>query len=360
MTLADLCVRRDHSIRDVMVCIDRSGKGVALVVDGEQRLVDLITDGDLRRAILSGIDLGAGVEQVLAHKRLAAQQEQPARPYPVTAGVGTSRDELLHLMQQYGLRHIPLLDDAGRPVEVVFLSDLAAPREGPTQAVVMAGGLGVRLRPLTDKLPKPMLQVSGQPLLERIIEQLRRAGIRRVSVATYYMKDLIAKHFGSGEDFGLSISYLEEDEPFGTAGALGLLAPWGEPLLVINGDILTRLDFEAMLDFHREHDAVMTVGVRQYDLNVPYGVVETDENKVVRVVEKPQYRYFINAGIYLLSPEVRRHIPTGQRDEMPDLINRLVGEGLRVVSFPIFEYWLDIGRVEDYERGQRDAEGWTS
>jgi NDP-sugar pyrophosphorylase family protein len=205
-----------------------------------------------------------------------------------------------------------------------------------------------------------MLPVSGRPLLERIMGQLRDAGIRHVSIATYYMKDTIAEYFGAGAAMGLSINYVEEDEPSGTAGALGRLEPWAEPLLVINGDILTRLDFAAMLEFHREHDAAMTVGVRQYDLNVPYGVVESNDHRVVRVVEKPQYRYFINAGVYLLGPEVRRYIPTGQRCEMPDLINRLADGGLSVVSFPIFEYWLDIGRIEDYERGRQDAEGWNA
>lgn len=357
--LDELLVGVDCSIRDVMVRIDRSGKGIVLVVDDERRLLDTITDGDIRRAILAGVDMDTAVDRLLTHKTEVVQREGLRRPSPLTAPAGAAPAELLQTMSQYGLLHIPLLDGGGRVTEVVFLSDLAKKEDLPVHAVIMAGGLGARLRPLTDTLPKPMLPVSGRPLLERIMDQLRAAGIRNVSVATYYLKEAIAKHFGSGQSFGVAISYLEEDEPFGTAGALGLLEAWQEPLLVINGDILTRVDFASMLDFHREHAAAMTVGVRQYDFDVPYGIVETAGNNVIRVVEKPQFRHFINAGIYLLDPAVRPYIPRRERLEMPDLINRLAADQRRVVSFPIFEYWLDIGRIEDYERGMRDAKEWV-
>lgn len=356
--LADVSVPPGCTIRDVMVCIDRNAKGVALVIDDERRLVNLITDGDARRAILAGVDLDSPVEQLLAQKAAIAQRERLRRPSPLTATVGTPEPELLRLMHEHHVSHLPLLDEAGHVVDVVFLSDLVKPRELHVRAVVMAGGMGVRLRPLTNTVPKPMLPVSGQPLLERIIGQLRQAGIRRLSVATCYLKEAIEQHFGSGQSFGMAINYLREDEPFGTAGALGLLDAWDEPLLVINGDILTRVDFGAMLDFHREHAAVMTVGVTQYDFDVPYGIVDTEGHEVRRIAEKPHFRHFINAGIYLLGPGVRPYIRPGERCEMPDLINRLLADRLHVVSFPIFEYWLDIGHLEDYERGQRDAQSW--
>jgi NDP-sugar pyrophosphorylase family protein len=192
--------------------------------------------------------------------------------------------------------------------------------------------------------------------MEQVIGQLRDAGIRRVCVSTHYRAEKITEHFGDGRDFGVEISYLTEDRPLGTAGALSLMAPTREPLLVVNGDVLTRVDFRAMLKFHREHQAHLTVGVRQYGLRVPYGVVEHDGPHVTGVREKPLLQFLVNAGIYLLEPEAHRHIPCGQRFDMTDLIPRLLDSRLTVVSFPIVEYWIDIGEHADYARAQMDAQ----
>jgi NDP-sugar pyrophosphorylase family protein len=223
------------------------------------------------------------------------------------------------------------------------------------QAVVMAGGFGTRLRPLTEQVPKPMLPVGNRPLLELIIDQLRRAGIPRVNLTTHYQQEVITKHFGNGDGFGIEIHYVQEDQPLGTAGALGLLEFSDEPLLVINGDILTRVDFHAMLDFHREHRADMTVAVRQQEIHLPYGVVETNGVTIHGIVEKPVLSHFMNAGFYLLNPQVCQYIPVGQPYDMPDLILRLIGEGYKIVSFPVREYWLDIGRIEDYQQAIADT-----
>ena len=218
----------------------------------------------------------------------------------------------------------------------------------------MAGGLGTRLRPLTDDLPKPMLRVGDRPLLELIIEQLHEAGIRRVNVATHYRGEVIAEHFGDGRRFGVEIQYVQEDEPLGTAGALSQLGKSKEPLLVINGDILTRVNIRAMLNFHREHQADMTVGVRQHELQIPYGVVETDGVKIISISEKPTMKHLMNAGIYVLNPEVCQLIPEHQYYDMSHLLGRLVGENRRVISFLVHEYWLDIGEIEDYQRAVTD------
>lgn len=344
--LARVLVLPNNSIREVMACIDRNAKGIALVVDEERRLTGTVTDGDIRRALLAGMDLDLPVQALL-------ERRAPARhPTPLTAPVGTPDTQLLQMMKEYALRHIPLVDDAGRALDLALLSDLVKDYELPLTAVVMAGGYGTRLSPLTEELPKPMLPVGDRPLLELIIEQLRQAGIRRVNLATHYEGEIIARHFGDGQDFGVEIRYVKEDQPLGTAGALGLLDAADYPLLVINGDILTRVDFRAILDFHREHQADMTVAVRQYELHVPYGVVETDGVAIIGISEKPVVRHFINAGIYLLNPEVCRYIPEGEPYDMPDLISRLVADGRRVVSFPIHEYWLDIGQLDDYEQAQ--------
>ena len=348
--LARLLVSPDSSIREVMACIDRNAKGIALVVDEERRLVGTVTDGDIRRTILAGMDLDLPVK-VLCEERASRLYQQP-----ITAALGTPEAEILRLMNQYDIHQIPLLDEHGRVMDMAFLSDIVREYALPLTAVVMAGGYGTRLCPLTEELPKPMLPMGDRPLLELIIEQLHQAGIRRVNLSTHYKGEMIARHFGDGRDFGVEIRYTKEDRPLGTAGALGLLGASDEPLLVINGDILTRVDFGAMLDYHREHQADMTVAVRQYEFRIPYGVVESDGVAITGISEKPVVRHFINAGIYLLNPEVCQYVPSGQVYDMTDLISRLVAEGHRVVSFPVWEYWLDIGQVEDYQKALTDIE----
>jgi len=219
----------------------------------------------------------------------------------------------------------------------------------------MAGGLGSRLRPLTEDLPKPMLPVGGKPLMELVIEKLRQVGIRRVNVTTHYKPEKISEHFGDGSSFGVSLNYVNEEKPLGTGGALGLIDEPNETMLVINGDVLTQVDFRAMLLFHQEHQADMTVAVRQYDIKVPYGVIECIGAKVCSLKEKPEINLLVNAGVYLLEPTVYRFIPNGKHFNMTDLIQWLLDAGRTVASFPIIEYWLDIGQVVDYEKAQTDV-----
>ena len=337
------------TIRDAMTCIDRNGKGICLVVDPEHRLLGPVSDGDIRRAILKGVDLDLPVKNLLEERSKAGNKGA------VTAPPGTSDAEMLHLMNKHGLRQIPVVDPNGRVTDMAFVYDLVQEYELPLTAVVMAGGFGTRLRPLTDNTPKPMLPIGDRPILERTIEQLKRAGICRVNLTTHYKPETISEHFGNGEGFGVTINYVHEHEPLGTAGGLGLLDKIDGPLLVINGDILTHVDFRAMLAYHRKHKACLTVGVRQYVVQVPYGVIECNGPNVCNVSEKPRLQFLVNAGIYLLDPSARQHIPTGRNSDMTDLIQHLVAENLPVVSFPIVEYWLDVGRPADYERAQEDV-----
>ena len=346
--LENILVHPESSIREVMACIDRNAKGIALVVNERQHLIGTVTDGDIRRAVLAGINLEEPVSQLLTHKI-----DSPY-PSPVVALVGTSPTSLLQIMRKHKVRHIPLLDDVGRVVGLVTLEDLLREQEPSVEAVIMAGGFGTRLRPLTEELPKPMLPIGGRPLMEWTIEQLRRAGVEHINVTTHYKPEKIIDYFGDGRDFGVKLNYLIENHPLGTAGALGLMEEPTKPLLVINGDILTQVNFRSMLSFHQEHKADMTIAVRKYDFRVPYGVVESDGTFVQKLVEKPTYSFFVNAGIYLLEPSAHRLIPRGQHFDMTDLIHRLLEEGRTVVGFPIVEYWLDIGRPADYERAQED------
>ncbi len=348
--LAKLLVSPDASVREVMARIDQNGQGIALVVDPDRHLLGTVTDGDVRRAVLSGIDLNISVQLLL--------ERRPPLPYPspLVASVDTPTADLLRLMNQYGLRHIPLVDGSRRVVDIALLGDLVKEYELPLRAVVMAGGYGTRLRPLTDEVPKPMLPIGGRPLLERIIEQLRGAGIHRVNLTTHYKADVIARHFGDGHEFGVEIRYVEESQPLGTAGALSLIEASEEPLLVVNGDILTSVDFRTMLAFHREQRADMTVGVWTHEWQVSYGVVHLEGVAVTGIAEKPMMRHFINAGIYLLNPDVCRYIPADQPYDMPALITHLISDGRRVVGFPVREYWMDIGQAADYQRAQDDVQ----
>jgi dTDP-glucose pyrophosphorylase/CBS domain-containing protein len=350
VNISKFCIHSDASIRDAIVCINRGAKGIALVVDHDLRLVGTITDGDIRRVMLKDISLESPVSQLLENK------DDPYYSQPITAKIDDSEENIAQLMEKYVIRQIPLLDDDERVADLIAIEDLLPNENLPIHAVVMAGGFGTRLLPLTDDLPKPMLPVGDRPLMERIIDQLQQTGIQRVNITTHYMADKIKDYFGDGKNFGVDIEYVEEDKPLGTAGALGLMKKPDKPLLVINGDILTRVDFRAMLNYHRKHKAELTVAVRQFAVDVPYGVIESNGAFVHRLREKPRYNFFVNAGIYLIEPSVHKFIPTDQHFDMTELIDGLIKDSRTVVSFPIVEYWLDIGQPIDYQQAQEDAE----
>lgn len=340
-------LRPDASIRDVIVCIDRSRLiGLALIVDDRERLMNTITDGDVRRGILAGISLDAPVAELLSIKATTPH------PTPTTAPSTSEPGELLRIMQENAVRSAPLVDGEGCVVDVVTLQELLPQPSAPVHAVIMAGGFGKRLLPFTEDVPKPMLSVDGRPLLERIVDQLRESGIRQINVTTHFKPEKIVNHFGDGQAFGVDITYVNEDRPLGTGGALGLMPVPEETTLVINGDVLTQVDFRTMLMYHRRHQADMTVAVCQYGIAVPYGVVECEGPAICRLKEKPQVNFLVNAGIYLLEPSVYGFVASGEPLQMTDLITRLLDAGRSVNSFPIFEQWLDIGQHADYAQAQ--------
>ncbi len=346
-----LCVRPDDPVRRAVKGIDEGCCGIVLVVDAAGHLLGTITDGDIRRAILAQQDMDVPIEAFLPHARALSPY-----PQPLTATVGTEPETLLALMTSHALRQIPLLDRHECVADLVVLEDLLATPGPAMRAVIMAGGLGTRLLPLTEDLPKPMLPVGGRPLMEHIIEQLHQAGIRHVNVSTHYKPEKIIEHFGDGQAFGVDLNYVNEDRPLGTGGGLGLMVPPSETQLVINGDILTRIDFRAMLAFHQDNGAEMTVAVRRYEIEVPYGVIECDGVRVTCLKEKPQVPFLVNAGVYLLEPSVYSLIPNGQSFNMTDLIRWLLHAGRTVIGFPIREYWLDVGQRGDYAQAQDDMQ----
>ena len=342
--LQKILIQPAATVQDAMAAIDAGGRGIALLVHADGRFLRTITDGDLRRAILAGHAVTTRLD--------AALDIQTVRS--VTAPVNTPRDEQLALMVRSGVRHLPLLNPDGTVAELSCAEHVQDDKL-QLQAVIMAGGFGTRLRPLTDDTPKPMLPVGGRPLMERTIEGLQRAGVSRINVTTHYMPEKIMQHFGGGQKFGVELNYVAEDQPLGTAGALRLISEVDEPLLVMNGDILTNIDYRSLLKYHREHNAKLTVALRQYEMQVPYGVVEAKDGVVSELREKPRITFLVNAGIYLLEPSVLHYIPESGRYDMTDLINRLLQQGETVVGFPVMEYWLDIGRLDDFQKAQEDV-----
>lgn len=344
-----VCVGYNDSILRVINLMNENGLGIVLVIDQDRRLVGTITDGDMRRAILGDINLEMPVADLLKQKKGSLRET------PITARAGLPQGRYAEILQKHRIFHLPLVDQNGRIVGLVTVEDLMPQRSLPVQALVMAGGKGTRMRPLTDNVPKPMLPIGDRPLLERIIEQLCKSGIHKVNITTHYKAEKITKHFGDGSGFGVELNYVREDRPLGTAGALKLMDVPQEPMLVVNGDILTEIDFRAMLSYHQEHGADLTVAVRKYDLQVPYGVIECDGVSVRSLQEKPLLYFFVNAGVYLLEPNVYEYIPEGEYFDMTDLIQRLLNAKREVISFPIREYWLDIGQPADYEQAQVDV-----
>jgi len=328
------------TIRDAMRALDTGADQIALAVDGDGRLVGVVTDGDLRRALLAGLTLDAPVGPRLNRGFVAV-------------GTGEGRAEVLELMRARRIDAIPVQDPEGRPVGLHLLHAFLDPLERTNRAVVMAGGQGVRLRPLTETVPKPMLRVAGRPILERTILHLVGSGITRISISVNYLGQVIEDHFEDGARFGARIDYLREDEPLGTAGALGLLAEAPtEPLLLMNGDLVTNADVGSLLDAHAVRGAAATIGVRRYLHSVPFGCVERDGDRVVRLEEKPTIEREVNTGIYALSPIAVERVSRGVRLSMPELIEGLLADGLTVEAFEIEDDWLDVGQREQLARAR--------
>jgi len=335
-------VSPETSIHDTIQTIDRSAMQIALVVDANGKLLGTVTDGDIRRAILKGIALSEPIHLVM-------------NAQPVSLSQHTSAEHILFTMKKSGRHQIPVVDGDGKLVHLAVLDNYLHPFERPNAVVLMAGGLGTRLRPLTDDYPKPLLKVGNKPVLQTIIENFRDQGFCRFYLSVNYKADMIEHYFGQGENFGVKIEYLHEKQRLGTAGALSLLPVMPqEPIIVMNGDLLTKVDYRHLLDFHHEHHAKATMCVREYDFQVPYGVVSIDHHRILGIQEKPIHKFFVNAGIYVLEPEVLPAIPTGDYFDMPTLFEKIIAQGGETVVFPIREYWIDIGQMADLERANSE------
>lgn len=337
-----IVLHKTDTVLKALELLDLYALRIVLVVDDSNQLIGSITDGDIRRGLLKGQDLHATVETIMH-----------VNPYSIEEGSLTNR-QIFEIMREKSYLALPIIKNK-QLVNIVTLDDLIRIERKDNPVFIMAGGFGTRLRPLTDKCPKPMLPVGGKPLLETIISSFKNQGFHKFYISTHYLPEIISEHFGHGEKLGVQISYVHESDPLGTGGALSLL-PKDEitlPFIVINGDVLTNMDFGKLLDFHAKNDACATMCVREFQYQIPYGVVNSENNLIQSMTEKPNYFFDINTGIYVISPELLAQVDA-QFIGMPTILEQQIEKNRKVASYPLHEYWLDIGQMEDYNRAQRD------
>lgn len=338
----NVLISSNSTLHAALLILDKEALRIALIVDDDNKLLGVLTDGDIRRGLLRNCTLNSKVIEVM-------------NPFPITAEQGTSRRELVKLMSRHKMLSIPLLKH-GKVVglETLQTNEVALQYDNPI--FLMAGGFGSRLKPLTDTSPKPMLKIGNKPILEIALNSFIRAGFHNFYISLHYMPEQIQAHFGDGSRWNVNITYIYEQEPLGTGGALGLLPDNlpDLPLIIMNGDLLTTIDFEKLLQFHNKQSADATMCVRDYEYQIPFGVINGEGNQITSIVEKPIQRLFVNAGIYVINPNVRKQVKANQRIDMPTLLEQNIEQKNNVLMFPIHEYWLDIGRIDDYQRAQID------
>jgi dTDP-glucose pyrophosphorylase len=346
--ISEFCIAPTQSVRDTIALIGANRGQIALVVDADTRLVGVVTDGDVRRGILRGVDLDAPVTEIMnASPHVASENERTA--------------DLVDTMREFTVRQVPIVDKDGRVISLFTLDELKHPVQATTPVVLMAGGRGQRLYPLTKDVPKPMLPIGGVPLLEIILRNLAAQGFVNVYVSVNYLADVIMDYVGDGSKFGLRVQYVHEEKPLGTAGALAALAGViTEPFIVMNSDLLTQVNLRELLSFHRKRGAKGTIGVREHVFEIPYGVVVLEGALVQSMVEKPLHRSLVNAGIYALDPIALELLSREEYLDMPTLLTQLMEHGHDVAAFPIHESWLDVGRPEDLDRAQTDSGKWIN
>jgi dTDP-glucose pyrophosphorylase/predicted transcriptional regulator len=335
-------LKRDATIKDAIEVLNREAQRIVLIVDDGHRLLGVVTDGDIRRGLLDKKNLESSVSEIMNTK-------------PKIASESDSRLKILNVLKTYSLLQIPILRD-GVVVGLETLQQLTERPKLENPIFIMAGGFGKRLAPLTDSCPKPLLKVGTKPILETIIEQFAEAGFYRIYISTHYLPEKIVEYFGDGSKWNVSIEYVHEQTPLGTGGALGLLPKNIPklPIIMMNGDLLTKIDFGVLLKYHTNQNAIATMCVREYEYQVPYGVVEVSDNKISGMIEKPTHRYLVNAGIYVIDHEVLGSVGVNEKVDMPTLIERQFAKSLPVVAFPVHEYWLDIGKKHDFDKAQID------
>jgi dTDP-glucose pyrophosphorylase len=336
----NILVSPSATIQHVLKVVDKEALRLALVVDEENHLLGTVTDGDIRRALINEKSLDTLVSDIMFKT-------------PTTVPANTARAKVLKLMDEKELFSVPLIED-GKVVGLETLHRAIHQAKYRNPVFLMAGGFGTRLRPLTDNCPKPLLKVGDKPILEIVLMNFIRAGFENFFISTHYLPEMIRDYFGNGEKWGVSINYVHEVEPLGTGGALGLLPENlpDLPIIMMNGDVLTKVNIEKLLEFHNKQNASATMCVREYEYQVPFGVIQSEGHIIKSMVEKPTHRFHVNAGVYVIGRNIIESVNKNEYIDMPSLLERHLEN--RVLMYPFHEYWLDIGRMDDFNRAQTD------
>lgn len=342
LSIENIIISEDATLRKVLSVIEEGKLKIALVVNNDKKLVGLITDGDVRRALLNNLKIDDTINDILIKK-------------PIVCSIDDSKDQILQTAIENQILQVPILDNDGVLVGLEIIDELLKPRIKEEKIVLMVGGLGTRLMPLTEDTPKPMLKVGDKPILETIILNFKRHGYTNIILSVGYKAEVIKNYFGDGTNFGVTIEYINEKKRMGTAGALSLMEDiLSDNFFVMNGDLLTSLNFDYMMKFHLENNSIATMGLREYDFQVPYGVVNVEGSKIIGIEEKPVHNFFVNGGIYILSREVFKFIPNNLYLDMPTLFETIINKKLTTLSYKIKGYWLDIGRIEEYQKANEE------
>ena len=343
--LSDLFVDKNSSGIEAINAINNTKAYIALVVDENNKLIGTITDGDIRRGLLNGNKIDSNVQNFM-HRNFQSIKDSDL-----------SNLNIEKIIEE-NIMPLPILDSGGRVKELLQKDELMRRLKPPVSTVViMAGGKGKRLLPFTSDCPKPMIRINGKPMLEIILEKCINSGCDNFYISLNYLKEKILNYFGDGKKWGVKINYLFEEEPLGTAGSLKLIPEYNnikDSILVLNGDIITNLNFNLIAEFHKKHNADITIAAKNNSYTIPFGVLNTSGVQLEKIIEKPTYHFLVSAGIYLIKPFILDFIKDKNYNDMPDLINLAKEKNLKVVTFPIYEYWLDVGKPETLEQACHD------
>jgi len=338
----NILLKRTSTIKEALNTIDRGGMQIALVIDDNKKLLGTLTDGDIRRGLLNNLSLDECIETIIFKT-------------PTVCTTEDTKERILEIALTKKLHQIPIVDTDGKLVGIKDIDELLKPEYKNNKVVLMVGGLGTRLRPLTDNTPKPMLKVGNKPILETIILNFKKYGFVNIVLCVSYKAEIIKEYFKDGSEFGVNLEYVHENKRMGTAGALSLSKKrFDEAFFVMNGDLLTDINFENMMNYHLENNSIATMGVREYDFQVPYGVIKTKGRDIISIEEKPVHHFLVSGGIYILSPKVLKYIPKDEYYDMPTLFEKIIEEKEKSISFIIHDYWLDIGRIEEFEKANNE------
>lgn len=338
-----LCLNETSNIFEAMKNLDESGAKLTVIISDEWKLKGTLSDGDIRRALLHGLSVNDLVAKAM-------------NVTPIIAPSSLSHFELRELMKANDISHVPVIDENQKLIRVYALKEVQNTEPKKENAVVlMAGGLGSRLGDLTKDCPKPMLKLGDKPILEIIIENLKEYGFHHFFLSVNYKSEMIESYFGDGNKHGVSISYIREKERMGTAGSLSLFEPINDlPIVIMNGDVLTKVNFSSLIDFHQTNQLDACMCTFRHDYQIPFGVVHFDGDLVLKIEEKPIHSSLVNAGIYSMNPKLLSLIPESTFFDMPVLLEKIIAEKFRVGTFQVQDYWLDIGRRDDFHRAEKD------